>query len=113
MHTRRILCRVSGLVLTSVVQHFSQLLSGTRNVVAECMGKLALLEPNDLLPNLRDQLKSQSPLVRSTVVTAIKFTILDQVRHVACPCGSDFLWLITNRAFHFFSFSRKAILGSL
>ena len=49
-------------------------------MVAECMGKLALLEPTDLLPNLRDQLKSESPLVRSTVVTAIKFTILDQVR---------------------------------
>jgi len=67
---------------------------GTRNVVAECMGKLALLEPNDLLPNLRSQLKSESPLVRSTVVTAIKFTILDQPQKIDAllrGCIGEFL----------------------
>ena len=58
--------------------------SGTRNVVAECMGKLALLEPTDLLPNLQSQLKAENPLIRSTVVTAIKFTILDQVEKGVC-----------------------------
>lgn len=51
---------------------------GTRNVVAECLGKLTLMNPHVLLPRLQQQLLSQSPLARSTVVTAMKFTITDQ-----------------------------------
>jgi len=46
---------------------------GTRNVVAECLGKLTLM------PNLQAYLDAPSPSARSTVVTAIKFTIIDQV----------------------------------
>ncbi|CAB0035380.1 unnamed protein product [Trichogramma brassicae] len=52
---------------------------GTRNVVAECLGKLTLINPVELLPDLRKLLLSESPLMRTTVVTAIKFTISDQV----------------------------------
>uniref|UniRef100_A0A8D3CSA6 TATA-binding protein interacting (TIP20) domain-containing protein n=1 Tax=Scophthalmus maximus TaxID=52904 RepID=A0A8D3CSA6_SCOMX len=51
---------------------------GTRNLVAECLGKLTSLEPAQLLPRLKQQLKAGSPLARSTVVTAIKFTIVEQ-----------------------------------
>ncbi|XP_050760327.1 cullin-associated NEDD8-dissociated protein 1-like isoform X3 [Gymnogyps californianus] len=51
---------------------------GTRNVVAECLGKLTLVNPSELLPRLKKQLSSGSPHARSTVVTAIKFTIADQ-----------------------------------
>ncbi|KAG9510927.1 Cullin-associated NEDD8-dissociated protein 1, partial [Fragariocoptes setiger] len=54
---------------------------GTRSVVAECLGKLTLLRPGILLQRLRGYLHNefaQSPLARSTVVTAIKFTISDQ-----------------------------------
>uniref|UniRef100_A0AAQ5XTX0 TATA-binding protein interacting (TIP20) domain-containing protein n=1 Tax=Amphiprion ocellaris TaxID=80972 RepID=A0AAQ5XTX0_AMPOC len=50
---------------------------GTRNLVAECLGKLTLGNPAQLLPRLKQQLKAGSPLARSTVVTAIKFTIVD------------------------------------
>jgi len=76
---------------------------GTRNVVAECMGKLALLEPTDLLPNLRSQLKSESPLVRSTVVTAIKFTILDQPQKIDAllrGCIGEFLAMLQDSDLH-------------
>lgn len=52
---------------------------GTRNVVAECLGKLTLIDPVTLLPKLQESLKSKSPLMRTTVVTAVKFTISDQV----------------------------------
>ena len=52
---------------------------GTRNVVAECLGKLTLIDPMGLLPKLKTQLASSSSLIRSTVVTAVKFTISDQV----------------------------------
>lgn len=53
---------------------------GTRNVVSECIGKLTLIDPANLLSNLKQHLNSSSALTRSTVVTAIKFTISDQVR---------------------------------
>lgn len=52
---------------------------GTRNVVAECLGKLTLIDPATLLPRLQESLKSPSPLMRTTTVTAVKFTISDQV----------------------------------
>jgi len=51
---------------------------GTRNVVAECLGKLCLMSPAALLPKLKASLTSQSALMRTTVVTAMKFTISDQ-----------------------------------
>lgn len=52
---------------------------GTRNVVAECLGKLTLLDPENLIRKLESYLDCQSSLARATVVTAIKFTITDQV----------------------------------
>ena len=52
---------------------------GTRNVVAECLGKLALIDPVMLLPKLKSHLARPSALIRSTVITAVKFTISDQV----------------------------------
>ena len=53
---------------------------GARNVVAECLGKLTLIDPAVLLPRLKEQLRTSSPLIRATVVTAVKFTISEQVR---------------------------------
>lgn len=56
---------------------------GARNLVAECMGKLALMDPQTLLPRLRHQLSSAAggdpdlARVRCTVVTAFKFTIVN------------------------------------
>jgi len=52
---------------------------GTRNVVSECLGKLTLMDPHTLLISLKQHLTSPAKLTRSTVVTAIKFTISDQV----------------------------------
>ncbi|XP_070815240.1 cullin-associated NEDD8-dissociated protein 2 [Chaetodon trifascialis] len=67
---------------------------GTRNLVAECLGKLTLVNASQLLPRLRQQLKAGSPLARSTVVTAIKFTIIDQpapIDSLLKDCIGDFL----------------------
>ncbi|XP_041807126.1 cullin-associated NEDD8-dissociated protein 2 isoform X1 [Chelmon rostratus] len=67
---------------------------GTRNLVAECLGKLTLVNAAQLLPRLRQQLKAGSPLARSTVVTAIKFTIIDQpapIDSLLKDCIGDFL----------------------
>ncbi|GAB6018576.1 Cullin-associated NEDD8-dissociated protein 1 [Chamberlinius hualienensis] len=67
---------------------------GTRNVVAECIGKLTLIDPSALLPKLKSHLETSSPLARSTVVTAMKFTISDQPQPIDVllkNCIGDFL----------------------
>lgn len=70
---------------------------GTRNVVSECLGKLTLHQPTELLKrllwSLRDQFRDK-PLARSTIVAAIKFTIKDQphdVDHTLRQCIGEFL----------------------
>lgn len=93
-------------------QHFESPEEGTRNVVAECVGKLTLLEPETLLPrlqvttpfleslsnisqcDLKENLKSPSAYVRGTVVTAFKYTISDQpqpIDHLLRNCITDFM----------------------
>ncbi|XP_040059897.2 cullin-associated NEDD8-dissociated protein 2 [Gasterosteus aculeatus] len=67
---------------------------GTRNLVAECLGKLTLVKAAQLLPRLRQQLTAGSPLTRSTVLTAVKFTIVDQPAAIDAllrDCMGDFL----------------------
>jgi cullin-associated NEDD8-dissociated protein 1 len=66
---------------------------GTRNVVAECLGKLTLMNPPVLLPSLKGYLQHESPLARATVVTAMKFTISDQPQAIDAQlknCIGDF-----------------------
>ncbi|KAJ6648464.1 Cullin-associated NEDD8-dissociated protein 1 [Pseudolycoriella hygida] len=72
-------------LLPSVPSIWSQLFKhcecseeGSRNVVAECLGKLVLVNPDELLPCLQQALHSQSAMMRTAVVSAIKFTISDQ-----------------------------------
>lgn len=75
-------------------QHFESPEEGTRNVVAECVGKLTLVDPEILLPNLQQNLKSESGFVRSTVVTALKYTISDQPQPIDAllhNCIGEFL----------------------
>lgn len=67
---------------------------GTRNVVAECLGKLTLIDPATLLPRLQESLRSPSPLMRTTTVTAVKFTISDQPQQIDAmlkQCMGSFL----------------------
>jgi cullin-associated NEDD8-dissociated protein 1 len=70
-------------IWNTLIRHCECAEEGTRNVVAECIGKLTLLDPVELIVKLESYLDSQSPLARSTVVTAIKFTITDQVRIIS------------------------------
>jgi len=73
---------------------------GTRNVVAKCLGKFALISPKDLLPALQKRVSDPSPLTRSTVVTAVKFAIVDyphEVDAVLQPVIGDFLNLLRDK----------------
>jgi len=51
---------------------------GTRNIVAECVGKLTLVDTTKLLPALEERLGSPSSLARGTAITAFKFTLSHQ-----------------------------------
>lgn len=61
-------------------------------MVAECLGKLTLIDPTNLLPKLKRSLNSPSPLMRTTVVTAVKFTISDQVSFEFSVCTKKVEW---------------------
>ncbi|KAG5674740.1 hypothetical protein PVAND_004691 [Polypedilum vanderplanki] len=65
-------------IWTQMFKHCECPEEGSRNVVAECLGKLVLVNPEELLPRLQQALKSESPLMRTAVVSAVKFTISDQ-----------------------------------
>ncbi|CAG8542306.1 10983_t:CDS:10 [Racocetra fulgida] len=64
--------------LTLSKQSGENIEEGTRGVVAECLGKLTLANPNKFLPELQKRLRSDSAQTRGTVVTAIKFTFINQ-----------------------------------
>jgi hypothetical protein len=54
---------------------------GYRNLLGECLGKLTALDPSRFVPLLIDVLQTTSAVqVRCTVITAIKFTVSDEVR---------------------------------
>ncbi|XP_023811120.1 cullin-associated NEDD8-dissociated protein 1-like [Oryzias latipes] len=75
-------------------QHCECQEEGSRNLVAECLGKLTLVDPAVLLPRLKQQLRAGSPVVRGTVVTAVKFTIVDHPAPIDAllrDCMGDFL----------------------
>ncbi|XP_068578375.1 cullin-associated NEDD8-dissociated protein 2 [Cebidichthys violaceus] len=81
-------------IWTLLVQNCECEEEGTRNLVAECLGKLTLVNAGQLLPRLKQQLRAGSPLTRSTVVTAVKFTIVDQpaaIDSLLRECIGDFL----------------------
>lgn len=91
-------------LLPSVPSIWSQLFKhcecseeGSRNVVAECLGKLVLVNPEELLPCLQQALQSDSALMRTAVVTAVKFTISDQIQPIDVllrQCIGQFLFAL-------------------
>lgn len=91
-------------LLPSVPSIWSQLFKhcecseeGSRNVVAECLGKLVLVNPEELLPSLQRALHNGSPLMRTAVVSAVKFTISDQPQPIDVllkQCIGDFLFAL-------------------
>lgn len=71
-----------GQILSLLYQNSENTEEGTRNVVAECLGKLALMNPKELVPTLLSNMQSKSPFTRATVVTSLKFAIVDKPQEV-------------------------------
>eukprot|EP01027_Heterolobosea_sp_BB2_P027092 GEZU01042303.1.p1 GENE.GEZU01042303.1~~GEZU01042303.1.p1 ORF type:complete len:1246 (-),score=572.27 GEZU01042303.1:103-3840(-) len=65
---------------------------GVRNVVAECLGKTALVDPAVVLPKLKEALEAgaaSSEFKRSTVITAMKYTITEKPQPIDMQLKAD------------------------
>jgi cullin-associated NEDD8-dissociated protein 1 len=83
-----------GAILPLLFENTESEEEGTRNVVAECLGKLAFAFPDKLLPELRGRLNAASPRARATLVSALKFSIVEQPAPIdaqLAPVMGDFL----------------------
>eukprot|EP00898_Chlorokybus_atmophyticus_P001722 jgi/Chlat1/2550/Chrsp175S02405 len=65
-------------ILGLLFKHCESEEEGIRNVVAECLGKLAVIAPETVLPALKQGTSSTSAFTRAAVVTALKYTIVDK-----------------------------------
>ncbi|EPS63633.1 hypothetical protein M569_11150 [Genlisea aurea] len=76
---------------------------GVRNVVAECLGKIALIEPGKLVPALKERTSSPAAFIRATVVIAVKYSIVERhekIDEILYTDMSSFLMLINDTDRH-------------
>jgi cullin-associated NEDD8-dissociated protein 1 len=60
-------------IMPILFRHCESEEEGSRNMVAECLGKLALLSPETIVPSLASKCEDRSFLTRWTIVTAVKY----------------------------------------
>ncbi|XP_010930555.1 cullin-associated NEDD8-dissociated protein 1 [Elaeis guineensis] len=90
-------------ILSLLFNHCESEEEGVRNVVAECLGKIALIEPRKLIPALKDRMASPTAFTRATVVIAVKYSIVERpekVDEILYPEISSFLMLIKDNDRH-------------
>ncbi|KAI5658172.1 hypothetical protein M9H77_26965 [Catharanthus roseus] len=84
-------------ILNLLFNHCESEEEGVRNVVAECLGKIALIKPGKLVPALMERTTYPAAFTRATVVIAVKYAIverpekIDEILHTEI---SSFLMLI-------------------
>ncbi|XP_074579809.1 cullin-associated NEDD8-dissociated protein 1 [Curcuma longa] len=90
-------------ILSLLFNHCESDEEGVRNVVAECLGKIALIEPKKLVPALQERTASSTAFTRATVVIAIKYAIVERpekIDEILYPEISTFLMLIKDSDRH-------------
>ncbi|KAH9684484.1 Cullin-associated NEDD8-dissociated protein 1 [Citrus sinensis] len=90
-------------ILNLLFNHCESEEEGVRNVVAECLGKIALIEPAKLVPALKVRTTSSAAFTRATVVIAIKYSIVERpekIDEIIFPEISSFLMLIKDQDRH-------------
>ncbi|XP_078432582.1 cullin-associated and neddylation dissociated [Wolffia australiana] len=65
-------------ILNLLFNHCQSEEEGVRNVVAECLGKIALIDPQKLVPTLKARTLSSIPFTRATSVIAVKYAIVER-----------------------------------
>ncbi|XP_038595914.1 cullin-associated NEDD8-dissociated protein 1-like isoform X2 [Tachyglossus aculeatus] len=74
-----------------------------QSLVAKCLAQLVLVNPGQLLPRLRVKLSSDSPNVRGTIVTSVKFLIFKSAQPIDDlleGCIGDFLGTLQDSDFN-------------
>ncbi|KAI4298901.1 hypothetical protein L6164_032414 [Bauhinia variegata] len=90
-------------ILNLLFNHCESEEEGVRNVVAECLGKIALIEPAKLVPALKVRTTSPAAFTRATVVIAVKYSIVERpekIDEIIYPEISSFLMLIKDNDRH-------------
>ncbi|GAA0140085.1 ubiquitin-protein ligase [Lithospermum erythrorhizon] len=90
-------------ILRLLFNHCESDEEGVRNVVAECLGKIALIEPARLVPALKERTTSPAAFTRATVVIAVKYSIVERPEKLdgfLHPEISSFLLLIKDSDRH-------------
>jgi cullin-associated NEDD8-dissociated protein 1 len=72
-----------GDIWTVLLNHSKAPEESTRNVVAECMGKLCKIAPTDFLPQLINLSQKGNSMERGTAATAVRFMIVDSTNRIA------------------------------
>ncbi|AEC05595.1 cullin-associated and neddylation dissociated [Arabidopsis thaliana] len=99
-------------ILALLFNHCESEEEGVRNVVAECLGKMALIEPEKLVPALQVRTTSPAAFTRATVVTAVKYSVVERpekLDEIIFPQISSFLMLIKDGDRHV----RRAAVSAL
>ncbi|KAM0046728.1 putative TATA-binding protein interacting (TIP20) [Helianthus debilis subsp. tardiflorus] len=90
-------------ILNLLFNHCESEEEGVRNVVAECLGKIALIKPSKLVPALKERTTSPAAFTRATVAVAVKYSIVERpekIDSVLYPEISSFLMLIKDQDRH-------------
>ncbi|CAI9101498.1 OLC1v1038835C1 [Oldenlandia corymbosa var. corymbosa] len=90
-------------ILNLLFNHTESEEEGVRNVVAECLGKIALIEPQKLVPALKDRTTCSAAFTRATAVIAIKYAIVERpekIDGILHSQISSFLMLIKDQDRH-------------
>ncbi|KAG2656244.1 hypothetical protein PVAP13_1KG070300 [Panicum virgatum] len=90
-------------ILALLFNHCESEEEGVRNVVAECLGKIALIEPKKLIPALKVRTSSPAANTRATVAIAIKYSIVERpekIDEIMYSEISTFLMLIKDSDRH-------------
>ncbi|KAK2661463.1 hypothetical protein Ddye_000037 [Dipteronia dyeriana] len=90
-------------ILELLFNHCESEEEGVRNVVAECLGKIALIEPAKIVPALKVRTTSPAAFTRATVVIAVKYSIVERpekIDEVIYREISSFLMLIKDNDRH-------------
>ncbi|VAI22516.1 unnamed protein product [Triticum turgidum subsp. durum] len=98
-------------ILALLFNHCKSEDEGVQDVVAECLGKIALIEPNKLIPVLKECTSSPAANTRATVAIAIKYSIVERPGKIDAIMYSEistFLMLIKDSDMHV---RRAAILA--
>lgn len=90
-------------ILNLLFNHCESEEEGVRNVVAECLGKIALIKPAKLVPALKDRTTNRAAFTRATVAVAVKYSIVERpekIDEILYPEISSFLMLIRDHDRH-------------